>query len=136
VVGTAVYNLQGYNLGSIYSLMVDKITGQVAYAVMSFGGFLGMGESYHPLPWRMLKYDVRQNGYVIDIDRRRLEEAPSYNAGPTGRIAPMATGSTRITACRLTVFEAGHQLQSKDKAMEAPPVERHLAATLRGCRGL
>jgi hypothetical protein len=53
VVGTAVYNLQGYNLGSIYSLMVDKITGQVAYAVMSFGGFFGIGESYHPLPWRI-----------------------------------------------------------------------------------
>jgi PRC-barrel domain len=83
LVGTAVYNLQGYNLGSIYSLMVDKITGQVAYAVMSFGGFLGIGESYHPLPWRMLKYDVRQNGYVVDIDRRRLEEAPSYNAANT-----------------------------------------------------
>jgi hypothetical protein len=48
---------------------------------MSFGGFLGIGESYHPLPWRMLKYDVRQNGYVVDIDRRRLEGAPSYNVG-------------------------------------------------------
>jgi PRC-barrel domain len=81
VVGTSVYNLQGENLGSIYSIMVDKISGQVSYAVMSFGGFLGIGESYHPLPWRMLKYDVRQNGYVVDIDRRRLEGAPSYDAG-------------------------------------------------------
>ena len=81
VVGTSVYNLQGENLGSIYSIMVDKISGQVSYAVMSFGGFLGIGESYHPLPWRMLKYDVRQNGYVVDIDRRRLERAPSYNPG-------------------------------------------------------
>jgi hypothetical protein len=78
VVGTAVYNLRGEHLGSIYSLMIDKISGQVAYAVMSFGGFLGIGESYHPLPWRMLKYDVRQGGYVVDVDRRRLEEAPSY----------------------------------------------------------
>ena len=79
VVGTSVYNLQGEHLGSIYSIMVDKISGQVAYAVMSFGGFLGIGESYHPLPWRMLKYYVRQNGYVVDIDRRRLEGAPTYN---------------------------------------------------------
>jgi hypothetical protein len=78
VVGTAVYNLQGEHLGSIYSLMIDKISGQVAYAVMSFGGFLGIGESYHPLPWKMLKYDVRQGGYVVDLDRRRLEGAPSY----------------------------------------------------------
>ena len=69
VVGTTVYNL-----------MVDKISGQVAYAVMSFGGFLGIGESYHPLPWRVLKYDVHQGGYVVDLDRRRLEGAPSYTA--------------------------------------------------------
>ena len=75
VVGTAVYNL-----GSVYNLMVDKISGQVAYAVMSFGGFLGIGESYHPLPWRVLKYDVHQGGYVVDLDRRQLEGAPSYSA--------------------------------------------------------
>ena len=80
VVGTAVYNLQGEHLGSVYNLMVDKISGQVAYAVMSFGGFLGIGESYHPLPWRVLKYDVRQSGYVVDLDQRRLDGAPSYTA--------------------------------------------------------
>jgi PRC-barrel domain len=80
VVGTAVYNLQGAHLGSVYNLMVDKVSGQVAYAVMSFGGFLGIGESYHPLPWRVLKYDIRQGGYVVDLDQRRLEGAPSYTA--------------------------------------------------------
>jgi len=60
--------------------MVDKITGQVASAVTSFGGFLSIGESYHPLPWRVLKYDVSQGGYVVDLDRRRLEGTPSYTA--------------------------------------------------------
>ena len=78
VVGTAVYNLQGEHLGSIYGLMMDKFSGCVAYAVMSFGGFLGMGENYHPLPWRMLSYDPRQGGYVVDLDRRKIESAPSY----------------------------------------------------------
>jgi hypothetical protein len=77
-VGTAVYNRHGEHLGSVYNLMIDKHSGQVAYAVMSFGGFLGIGESYHPLPWRMLTYDTRKGGYVIDIDRTRLETAPSY----------------------------------------------------------
>jgi len=80
VTGTAVYNRQGDKLGSVYDLMLNKSTGQVAYAVMSFGGFLGMGESYHPLPWRALTYDARQDGYVVDIDRRRLEGAPNYTA--------------------------------------------------------
>src|SRR5580700_3739965 len=79
-VGTAVYNRHGEHLGSVYNLMIDKYSGQVAYAVMSFGGYLGMGESYHPLPWRKLTYDTRQGGYVVDIDRQRLEGAPSYAA--------------------------------------------------------
>jgi sporulation protein YlmC with PRC-barrel domain len=83
-VGTAVYNRQGEHLGSIYNLMIDKYSGQVAYAVMSFGGFLGMGENYHPLPWRRLTYDTRLGGYVVDLDRTQLEKAPSY----TARTAP------------------------------------------------
>jgi hypothetical protein len=77
VVGTA-YNRQGEHLGSVYSLMLNKLNGRVDYAIMSFGGFLGMGESYHPLPWRMLTYDPRLDGYVVDLDRNRLEKAPSY----------------------------------------------------------
>jgi PRC-barrel domain len=80
VVGTAVYNRRGEHLGSVYNLMIDKHSGQVAYAVMSFGGFLGMGESYHPLPWRVLTYDTRLGGYVVDLDRGRLEAAPSYTS--------------------------------------------------------
>ena len=57
VEGTKVYDRQGESLGSIYDVMIDKRSGQVRYAVMSFGGFLGMGESYHPLPWDVLDYD-------------------------------------------------------------------------------
>ena len=60
--------------------MIEKYSGQVAYAVMSFGGFLGMGESYHPLLWRTLTYDTRKGGYVVDLDRRQLETAPSYTS--------------------------------------------------------
>ncbi|MBA3520628.1 MAG: PRC-barrel domain-containing protein, partial [Rhizobiales bacterium] len=72
VEGTNVYNRQGESLGSIYDVMIDKRSGQVAYAVMSFGGFLGMGESYHPLPWKVLTYDESQGGYVVDLDKERL----------------------------------------------------------------
>src|SRR5262245_33318692 len=57
VEGTNVYNRRGESLGSIYDVMIDKRSGNVAYAVMSFGGFLGMGERYHPLPWAVLDYD-------------------------------------------------------------------------------
>jgi hypothetical protein len=81
VEGTPVFNRSGEALGTIYNFMVDKVTGQVAYAVMSFGGFLGIGETYHPLPWRALTYDTRLGGYVVDIDKDRLAEAPRHGAG-------------------------------------------------------
>ena len=85
VEGTAVYNRQGEKLGSVYNLMVDKRSGQVQYAVMSFGGILGMGDSYHPLPWNALTYDTRQEGYVVDIDKDRLQGGPSYQSGQEPR---------------------------------------------------
>jgi hypothetical protein len=79
VEGTAVYNRASEKLGSIHSLMIDKVSGRVGYAVMSFGGFLGMGDRYHPLPWHVLTYDTGQGGYVVDLDRSMLEGAPSYS---------------------------------------------------------
>jgi PRC-barrel domain len=92
--GTAVYNRNAERLGTIDHLMINKFNGQVAYAVMSFGGFLGIGGSYHPLPWKALTYDPRLGGYLVDTDRSRLEQAPYYGAtepdwsdrGYTGRI--------------------------------------------------
>ena len=80
VEGTAVYNRQGEHLGEAYNFMVNKRSGQVQYAVLSFGGFLRMGESYHPIPWEALDYDTQQGGYVVDLDRDKLEGAPSYRA--------------------------------------------------------
>jgi hypothetical protein len=64
--------------------MLDKRTGKTEYAIMSFGGFLGIGDTYHPLPWTALTYDTAQGGYVVDIDRQRLEGAPSYRANEMG----------------------------------------------------
>jgi hypothetical protein len=83
VEGTSVYNRQGEKLGSIHTLMIDKISGKVAYAVMSFGGFLGIGDRYHPLPWSVLTYDTGQGGYMVDLDRTMLEGAPTYGSSET-----------------------------------------------------
>jgi hypothetical protein len=76
--GTRVYNLEGERLGHVRNFMIDKYSGEVAYAVMSFGGFLGMGERSHPLPWRALDYDREMEGFVVDLDRSTLERGPSY----------------------------------------------------------
>jgi PRC-barrel domain len=81
VEGTAVYDRNGERLGSVYNFMVGKRTGQVAYAVMSFGGWLGMGQSYHPLPWHTLTYDTDRGGYVVNLTKERLRNAPSHTAG-------------------------------------------------------
>ena len=77
--GTAVYNRQGERLGTITNFMVNKISGNVEYAVLSFGGFLGMGTDNYPLPWNMLTYDTNHGGYVIDLDKSLLENAPRYS---------------------------------------------------------
>ena len=79
VEGTNVYNPSGDKLGSIENVMIDKTSGKVAYAVMSFGGFLGMGDSHHPLPWQVLKYDTGQGGYVVNLDKKQLEGAPTFD---------------------------------------------------------
>ncbi len=78
VEGTKVYNTVGDKLGSIDDLMIDKVSGQVRYAVLEFGGFLGMGTDRYPLPWNMLKYDTVKEGYVVPLDKDRLEDAPRY----------------------------------------------------------
>ncbi len=79
--GTTVYNTQGEKLGNVDDIMIDKASGRAIYAVMSFGGFLGMGESQHPLPWSQLKYDTGMGGYVVNLDKKKLEGAPTYDRG-------------------------------------------------------
>ncbi len=78
VEGTSVYNLSGDKLGSIDDLMIDKVSGKVQYAVMEFGGFLGMGTDRYPIPWNMLKYDTSLDGYRVPIDKTKLDDAPRY----------------------------------------------------------
>lgn len=78
VEGTAVYNREGDKLGSIYNFMVDKESGKVEYAVLQFGGFLGLGSDYYPLPWDVLTYDVSLGGYAVGLDKAVLEKAPRY----------------------------------------------------------
>ena len=80
VEGTTVFNLAGEKLGTVEDIMIDKVSGRAIYAVMSFGGFLGMGEKFHPLPWATLKYDEQKGGYVVNLDKKLLEGAPNYDA--------------------------------------------------------
>jgi sporulation protein YlmC with PRC-barrel domain len=84
VEGTSVFNTQGEKLGHVEDVMLHKVTGKVAYAVVSCGGFLGMGEKYLPMPWSLLTYDTDKSGYVIPADRGVLEAAPTFGADEMG----------------------------------------------------
>ena len=79
VEGTAVYRSNGDKVGSIERVMIDKISGKVAYAVMSFGGFLGIGEDYYPLPWPLLTYNPKLQGYEVNVSEQELKGAPKYS---------------------------------------------------------
>src|ERR1700712_527958 len=82
VEGTAVRRPNGDKIGHIERLMIGKISGKVSYAILSFGGFLGMGTSLLPLPWARLSYNRRFEAYQLDIDDEELRRAPSFR--PTG----------------------------------------------------
>jgi hypothetical protein len=80
VEGTAVRRPNGEKIGAIQRLMIDKLSGNVAYAVLSFGGFLGMEQKHLPVPWGRLKYDPAQEAYKLDLTDEELRRAPAYEA--------------------------------------------------------
>jgi len=79
VQGTNLYNQKGDGLGEVESIMIDKPSGKVAYAVIAFGGFLGMGQERRALPWSALHYDTRQHGYVVDAGDDVIRSTPTIN---------------------------------------------------------
>jgi hypothetical protein len=88
VEGTAVIGRNGETLGHIKSFMVDKYTGRVAYAIMTFGGIAGFGTAFFPLPWPLLDYDVAKDGYALDLSREQLADAPRFEANKPVEFTP------------------------------------------------
>lgn len=79
LIGNDVYNAEDEDLGDIKEIMLDTQSGQVAYAVLSFGGFLGMGEKLFAVPWSLLKLDTANKRFVLDVDKDRLAHAPGFD---------------------------------------------------------
>ena len=78
VSGVSVFDRNREKLGSIKDIYIDKRSGHTEFASMAFGGVLGMGEKYYPLPWQALNYDTDLNGFVVDLDKDALRGGPSY----------------------------------------------------------
>lgn len=78
VEGTNVYGTGDEKIGSIERIMIDKRSGRVSYAVLAFGGFLGVGHDHYPVPWPQLTYDTKLGGYRTHISKQQLDKAPKY----------------------------------------------------------
>lgn len=76
VEGTDVFDRDGKKLGTIHSVMIGKRSGKVGYALLSFGGVLGVGSHVYPIPWDVLDYDVDRDGYTVEMTRDQLNNAP------------------------------------------------------------
>jgi len=77
VIGTSVKDMTGEKIGHIEDIVLDKLSNNIVFAIVGFGGFLGVGEKYHPIPWSSLKYDDREGSYVVNVSREVLKAAPA-----------------------------------------------------------
>jgi len=79
--GTAVYDANDKQIGTIKRLVIEKVSGHVVYAVTAFGGFLGLGSETHTIPWEQLHYDTALHGYKTSIAEEQLRKAPEFSQG-------------------------------------------------------
>ena len=79
IIGEAVVNRQGENLGQIHDLVIDAKEGRLAYAVLTFGGFMGMGNKLFAMPWRAFEFSTTENKLILNVDKERLETAPGFD---------------------------------------------------------
>lgn len=94
VTGDEVHNLEHENLGTIYEIMLNVTDGRIRYAVLSCGGFLGMGERYFAVPWKALKLDKENKRFVLDVDAKRLKDAPGFDKDQWPNMADPAWSSS------------------------------------------
>lgn len=92
ITGDKVRNTSGEDLGKIEEVMVDVDSGRIAYAVLSFGGFLGMGEKLFAIPWDALSVDFNEHEFILDVDKKHLENAPGFDKDQWPRMADRTWG--------------------------------------------
>jgi len=115
VEGTPVYDARGEKIGSIERVMIDKRSGQVAYAVLSFGGFLGIGSDYYPIPWASLKYDTNLGGYRLDITEEQLKRTFQTNSFgmfylTQAALPHLKSGSAIVNCTSVTMYRGSADL--------------------------
>ena len=94
VIGSKVVNAQNEDLGKIEDVVLDAGAGRIAYAVLSFGGFLGMGEKYFAIPWNALHFNSSENRAVLNVDKKLLENAPGFDKDNWPNMADSTWGTS------------------------------------------
>jgi len=85
VIGTTAYDLEGDRLGEIRDVMLNERSEKIEFAILNFGGhFSGINQRYYPLPWRLLSFDKARGGYIVKLDRQKLDNAPTCELSDTG----------------------------------------------------
>jgi sporulation protein YlmC with PRC-barrel domain len=79
VKGTSVYNDAGDKIGTVEDVVLDKTSNRIMFAALGFGGILGIGEKYYPVPWSLLDYSEAKGGYVVPLNKERIQNAPAYD---------------------------------------------------------
>ena len=94
ITGDDVCNLKDEKLGTIEDIMLDISTGKIRYAVLSSGGFLGMGDRLFAVPWSAFKLDAEHKRFILDVDAERLKAAPGFDKGEWPNMADSTWNST------------------------------------------
>ena len=98
VIGTDVYGIGDEAIGQIDHLLIEKVSGKIAYAIMNFGGFLELAHKYYPIPWTALRYDTELGGYRTGITESHLRDAPEFSGhGGRSRLGNQDTPALRRT---------------------------------------
>jgi len=94
IIGEAVVNRQNENLGKIHELVFDAKEGRLAYAVLSFGGFMGMGNKLFALPWKTFEFANTENKLILNVDKEKLKAAPGFDPNAMPDFADRTWGSS------------------------------------------
>ena len=132
LVGNNVCNKDSDDLGDIKEIMLNMRTGRISYAVLSFGGFLGMGEKLFAVPWEALELDTENKRFVLDVDRTRLQGAPGFDraVGPTWPTRPGKRASTTTTGRRPTASHHASEVCASNQRPHRLP--RRVSAAMVG----
>lgn len=123
--GDRVRNSAGENLGKIEELMIDLPSGRVAYAVLSFGGFMGMGDKLFAVPWSKLTVDEDNHEFVLDVDKRTLENAPGFDKDNWPDMAdPDWNSQIRAHYGTESESHAGEQVGATNKTWDSDRLDR------------